>query len=266
MRRVGVDHADSYGYVRAMAHLYNALRCEELISVPWRDMEEFITLHGDEYHVKNDISEELTSNLSRLCLSEGLPIKALAKHPRKTSKLSTKSREPSHIKPSKIIGTLDDMLCPPKNASTEITVDQVEATLVAMAKRETIKNVKGDPLYAQWNKHHRLSPSQLLMVLEECLIEETPKLSFNYYALHRICFKLLHVIENPIHDQFMGWIPDPPGPKANRFLNLPMLTHYLFEHDKQFGSGEKPMLKMAARVIEGFLSKAENDGQTKIII
>jgi len=267
LQRVGIDHADSYGYVKTMAHLYNSMRCEKLLTTPWLDMEEFIAHHGKEYLITKAEPEELSAHLSRLCLAEGVPFEALAKDSRATGGSIVKGGKgnPRKIKSSKIMGALDDMLFPGKDLSAVITLNQIEAHLVERAERKGKQDAKQDLLYAQWNETHRLGPVQLLTILEECLVEESPKLFFNYYALHRICFSLLRNIEKLMHSEYMRWIPDPPGPRSNMNLNVPMLTHFIFEHDKHFKSGKQTMLKMAAQVMEKFLSKEGNNGQTKIL-
>lgn len=101
----------------------------------------------------------------------------------------------------------------------------------------------------------------MLTILEECILDEQPKLLFNYYALQKACWIVLANIESSMHDEFLAWLQ---APNPNMNYNLTMVPLFIFQKDMQAQPGHQIMLMRAARVLREFLEEEGNDGLTGI--
>lgn len=147
MQRGGLANLNAYRYVMAMAHLYNALRCENLISSPWQDMEDFIALHGQEYVINKKPLGGLKTHWSCLHLAARGSMQAFAKDTQGVGNFRKRSKKGARlIQPSAIIASFQDRLCPIDGVQQDIVVEKFEAYLSRRAEKEGKKHATHDPL------------------------------------------------------------------------------------------------------------------------
>lgn len=68
-------------------------------------------------------------------------------------------------------------------------------------------------LRQKWNKLHWIGTLQLLAAIKDALYVEEPKLSFNYFGMHKRCIDILRLIRAKEHHKFLqyfttGYMPD----------------------------------------------------------
>lgn len=246
-------------YAASAAHLYNAARTEDCLPSRWPDMETLIDLYGRSDIFLGAPPKTISAYSHHHLVARGFSATNFAKD--RSGEFEYSDRGARGLKVPKILETMQEFLCQSDATKTDINVDLMERFLHQTAHRKAAKNT---------GSSHRVSPLQLLILLEQVMEEEEAKLVFNYYALHYHCWMLLFKIYMELRDEFTAWLPSGKRNGNPNFL-LHFLPPYIFgtmlkESGKKGGTkggkdgtGEENILSRVGRVMDVYISEKAQD-------
>ena len=259
-QEAGIAFANACGSVLHCAHLYSALRREELMTSVWSDMDLVLHMHPPEHIFIGEPPTAIDGYLKRLCLAAGFSANLLAKNKRQTRPSASKAG--ARILRTKDISPISEMFksryCE-YEGRTKLSLDNVdtifekhidddeetgskESSIWAAPRINIIikegpprdPNIKGaEPTkpHDGLRKTQRITgaavhPIQLLNAIHNAIQSETLALTFDYFRLHFICWELLHAIKESL-DTYLSNILGPSnyGVRENR---LPDVVFFIF--------------------------------------
>lgn len=245
----------------AAACLYNAVRKEGYLDLPWQDM------------------ELLIENYDSAKIFDGQPPKD-AKDAKDYYNHFAKSIDSYYVKKSgkkrksqvsEILKPFEKLLCQTDPAKTEISVDVIEEFLHRTAHLQGIRKKKQDALRDHWNKNHTLKPTELLTLLKECLNENEPMLHFNHYAFYKSCFLLLRLVEEELCDEFNTFMSTLPFPFCGHmdedfsWLSAMVLLEFHVTMEPKHGPPPDKWLVRVAGVFKKFIQRYAGKPDGKMI-
>ena len=240
----GMANANATEYISAVAHLYNAAKNEQLLGELWPDMEEIISLHGPDDIFLGQPPRNSAQYLSSYLIVRGLSAQVFAKG-RLTKGAKHSPRVPRSLKSSELMNSFERLLCQKDPSDSDITVEYIEKLLHQIARSQKARDLR-----RQWGTMKSLDSVQLLMLLEECIAAEEPKLKFNYGALNEQCFLLLATIEIAMKGMFANWLSRSTGPIRNMNRYQYLLPMFVFCRDV-----DNTILSMVGQTMEDFIRR-----------
>lgn len=83
---------------------------------------------------------------------------------------------------------------------SQLLNDLAQSEISNKSKRELSRGLK-----RKWTTAQTLSPLQLLAALRERMIDEEPRLIFNYFGMHQRCVELMRLIRTEIHSNLVQY-------------------------------------------------------------
>ncbi|CAF9939483.1 MAG: hypothetical protein ALECFALPRED_008148 [Alectoria fallacina] len=248
-QKTGMAGANAMQYIPSVAHLYNAAKNESLLNGLWPDMEELISLHGSDGIFLGQPPRDSAQYLSSYLIMRGFSAQTFANR-RSNKNVKRSIKGPRLLKSSQLMDSFERLLCQSDPSDSDITVEYIETLLHRIARSRTTQSQKARDLQGQWGTSKSLDSVQLLMLLEECIAAEEPKLTFNYNALNEQCFLILATIELTTKGMFARWVSKSAGPihNMNRYQHL--LPMFIFCRDYN-----NIILSMAGRTMQDFIQR-----------
>ena len=187
MEEFGRTLVNEWGTVIYPAYLYNAIQQEGLVNLHWPDMDKILEFHGEDRIFFGGKPKDLQDSLSKIKLAAGMSPQAVVAE-KKGKKLDWQqyksSKGPRGLRESTVIADIfRERYC--RNGSIDLTFANVEKVLNGLSNKAEGKTLSSRRfLKRRWNASHKLSPLQLLTALRERLIDEEPKLIFDYFGMH----------------------------------------------------------------------------------
>ena len=271
LQREGIRELNGSAYGMSMAHLYNAAQTEGNLTNNWPDMEKFIGFHGDGELFTGGRPRTVEQYLTQFLLVQGVSSQQFAKD-RRHKGFKYAADGPRRLKTSEFAESFEKLLCKTDPTQTDLNVDLIETLLHRMAHSQSKKG-KQEVIRQSWEKSHALTPIQLLTLLEKCMLEEEPKLAFNYCAIFESSWHLLALIATELGTEFIDSL-NSGAPKHDR-NNINQCLHYLPQpifaklakerkRSKAVATKED-ILARVARVIDDFVSKNAKDPSPTVI-
>lgn len=249
LQKKGMANGNATQYMTSVAHLYNAVKNEGLLGELWPDMEELISLHGPDDIFLGQPPRNSAQYLSSYLIVRGFSAQTFATR-RLNKKVIKSTKGPRLLKSSELMNSFEKLLCQSDPSDSDITVEYIETLLHKIARRRTTQSQKTRDLRGQWSAKKSLNPVQLLMLLEECIAAEEPKLQVNYGALNEQCFLLLATIELTMKGMFARWVSKSAGPIRNMNKYQHLLPMFIFCRDQ-----DNVILSMVGRTMEEFIRR-----------
>jgi hypothetical protein len=191
LKELGIAHCNAFGTGVFPAHLYNALQQKP----SWPDMDKLIDLHTPERVFLGGRPTTTDNCFKQACLMLGHSVADFAVNQRRGPKRVVVSKNgPRGLEEvTPLCAFFRQGLCEQKPMA--IVVHDIEELLNKQAQEEALKqNPKSKILRHEWSRYGRLTPTQLLEALRTSLAIELPKLSFNYFDLHRQSIEMLRKV------------------------------------------------------------------------
>lgn len=143
-------------------------------------------------------------------------------------------------------------------ARPSITTEHIEALLKQDVQT---KGSQRAALQDRWRRSYKLSPAQLLVLLQDAIAKDGSMLQLDYFSLDRQCFGVLRKIEAEMHASLVDWynltqrknIDRPPNEVAWA------LPDFIFERynedDPEAGQIGRDMLFKASRTMQAFVER-----------
>lgn len=250
MHEAGIALVNGWGSVLYLAHLYSFLQTEGWISVRWPDMDRLIEYHHQHRMFNGCKPDTLKKAFFRLCTMLGFDAESLLTSyvksveicgasellvlpPVSMERLIPSGNGPSGLVESSIVSEIfRDRYA--RNGSLDLSIENVTALLDDLANAEDEKQPQSGPrpsglLKRKWQGTETLSTLQLLTALREKLIDEEPRLMFNYFGMHQRCIELMQDIRSEFHDQLMEDHDNPPKDVIEEEHQLPLLIFWIFK-------------------------------------
>lgn len=245
----------------AAAHLYNAMRNEGYLPSRWPDMEKLIDLYGSSDIFLGAPPKTVAAYIKHNLVARGSSITNFAKNKRGEIDFSEKGVR--LLKVPEIMKTFEKFLCQKRKDRTDMNVDLMEKVLLQTAHRQ---NTQKEQETDKKGSSDVLSPVQLLILLEQRMAEEQPKLVFDYFNLNRSCWMLLLAVYKEIREEFTAYLPQ-EFRGVNRNIMLHTLPTFIFIQFAMEGgkkdAGKENILSRVGRVMDAYISeKAQNPSPT----
>lgn len=196
-QQLGLIVALDHGAITAAAHLCNAARQEKMISACWQELEELIAVWTPEKIYIGPSPTDPEAYNRRYLLIEGVSADSFAVNRRgafcNTSKKGR--RDPFKITP--LLDALYWRFC------------QLEThKKVTAEKLEVLLNTKecSPSLRQNVSRNQKLTPVQLLTLLEGAFTEDERIIKIDYMGIHKKCMDMLRRLEEALREPFMCFL------------------------------------------------------------
>ena len=242
---LGVSLANAWSSILTTAQIYNAVRQEKLLSLPWKDMEMLISLQSEETFFVGEHPKSPEEYVKRFALNMGYSATNFAKDHRENAPIASKKgpRGLSELCPTAklCVGRYCE-----NNATVAWTREAVE--LIFKSKLEDDGNATEKatddkaPTGAKDKSKEKQSASgglirmpkklftsrpavEFLEVLANALQAEELEMSFDYLLMHRFCWMLLRTIHEACRPQLLMTFGSGYIEQENQ---LPFVVGYIF--------------------------------------
>ena len=223
-QELGVTFANAWSSILTTAQIYNAVRQERLLAVPWKDMEMMISLQSEETFFVGEHPKSPEEYVRRFALNMGYSAAIFAKDHRENAPIASKKgpRGLSDLCPTA-------RLCTGRYCDNEPTVawtreavelifkskleDDDDGTETATddkapagaTDKPKVKQSASGGLIRMPKKRFTSSPAvEFLEVLANALQAEELEMSFDYLLMHRWSWKLLRTIHEACRPQLQN--------------------------------------------------------------
>ncbi|KAL4970641.1 uncharacterized protein BDV14DRAFT_54 [Aspergillus stella-maris] len=206
-QEIAITFAGAWGSIMYSAHLYNALEMEKRVNNLWIDMELVMAWHEEIFVGSRPTDPE--GYMKKFNLSTGLSASAFARNRRRTTRLPESKSGPKGIQPlANVSHMFHERYCDGtrKAGFSETDIknlldngkwnnewEEEEGDEKTISLTRTLRT-KSSTLKKNLLSTRRLPPSDLLLVLRNTIQSEAPELSFDYLALHRMCWRLFKAL------------------------------------------------------------------------
>lgn len=237
-QELGVTFANAWGSIINTAQIYNAVRQEELLSRPWKDMEMIISLQSEETFFVGERPKGLEEYVRRLELNMGYSATIFAKDRRKNTPIASKKgpRGLSELCPTARLCT--GRYCENKStvAWTKEAVESIfrskleddgddKAATGAKDKDKVKQSTSGALIDMPKGRSASRPAVDFLEVLANALHAEQLEMSFDYLLMHRFCWRLLREIHEACRPQLSKVFG---GGYIEQENQLPFVVGYIF--------------------------------------
>lgn len=224
----------AWGSIMYTAHLYNALRSEKLLESNWIDMSMVMHWH-DEIFV-GERPKNPKDYLKRFCLSMGYSARAFARNRRHKDRVPTSKNGPKGINAiSNVSRTFVERYCY-GSEQTNFTESDLEKLLAQGVWEEdsdsegedaiiSMSRTRKDTNKKRWEPSRPLTAPEVLNALRNTIQSEAIEMSFDYLALHRICWSLLRSINEECEDDLRKYFG---AGCVETETQLPFIVGYIF--------------------------------------
>jgi hypothetical protein len=259
---------NAWGSVMSCAHLYNAVQ-DKSQKLTWKDMDVVLGLQEPETFFIGETPKTPDDCLKRFALAMGASAATLAKSTRKKKGLTLSKRGPKGLKElGTLLQTFRSSICDP-NGPKDIRAEDVQKILEKSSwSYELDENNKAATVFRDSDvvqdkaRTKQLPVDKCLGLTRDVLHAEMIEVSFDYFRLHRQCWRLLrHVKEHCRDDLIRIFGPD----YIEKESQLPFIVGYILisassteqldELKSKLPSAQitSKLLKDAAYVLEGMI-------------
>ncbi|EXJ91614.1 hypothetical protein A1O3_00162 [Capronia epimyces CBS 606.96] len=254
----GVTFCNAWGSVLFSGHLYNAVRQEKLSDHYWKDMELLFGLQDVQHMFTGDHPTAADQYFRRFCLAMGYSASNFARNRRRTHN-GTASVSASAAGPRGLVkqAPVSRMFMPRYSHGAErmnMSAEDVEKILaksnwlevdadndsdeernreeerVPVTLERQSKPSSNSHLKKKWETRHQLSVVQLLRTLRSSLQVEIIEFSFDYFSMHRNCWRLLRNVKEATKDRMRQIFGSDYLDKESQ---LPSVVGYIFMYMAQ---------------------------------
>jgi hypothetical protein len=208
LHKAGTAVAETWGSILYVAHLYNTLRQNSELSIPWPDIETFVSIYSPEVLFVGGLPSTLEDCLKRYCLMMGVAPQTFAKDRLTRNKggnnpkLLLSPKGPRAWAESSPIVSIFKERYVTLTGSVDWSLHKIEALLNKAANKNAVPN--------RSKKANQLSTLELLHALQDALSVEAPALTYDYLGMHFECMDLLRSLRTQLQDRLVVYF----GPEA----------------------------------------------------
>lgn len=243
---LGVTLANAWSSILTTAQIYNAVRQEKLLSLPWKDMEMLISLQSEETFFVGEHPKSPEEYVKRFALNMGYSATMFAKDHRENAPIASKKgpRGLSELCPTAklCVGRYCE-----NNATVAWTREAVELLFKSKLEddddngtenatddkaptgakdKSKVKQSASGGLIRMPKKRFTSRPAvEFLEVLANALQAEELEMSFDYLLMHRFCWMLLRNIHEACRPQLLNIFG---GGYIEQENQLPFVVGYIF--------------------------------------
>lgn len=221
----------AWGSIISCAHLYNAVQESKTQKITWKDMDVMIALQDPKTLFIGEPPTGADDCLKRFALALGASAAKMAKSTRKKKGLTLSKRGPKGLKElGPILQTFKGRFCD-GNGQNDIRSEDVQNILVnAGWNYEFDENSRPAEIYKDIDeapmrklvKH--LSVAKLVGLLRDLLHAEMIEIQYDYFRLHRQCWRLLRFLKARCREDFISMY----GPEyIGKESQLPFIVGYV---------------------------------------
>lgn len=209
---VSIGLANAFGSIISVAHLYNALRREETLKSAWKDMEVVRNLQSSAILYAGETPTAPEEYLRQLALCMGRPDPTLAQD-------ETQAKSKAPVEDARLLSTcpfLPQLLAgryAANKSSLSTDLDNVQLYFKALYSKPEDDGLSApseydasDDFETRVKRRWTLSASDFLEALTCSINDDGLCLTFDYFAMHRLCWSLLQNINKVIASQLESLI------------------------------------------------------------
>ncbi|KAJ9612123.1 hypothetical protein H2200_003720 [Cladophialophora chaetospira] len=277
----GVTFANAWGSVLFTAHLYSALTAEKVATGRWKDMDLLLSIQDQERMFVGEAPKSADQYLRRYSLAMGYSASNFAKNKRRQNRATASAAGPRSLREQAEVSRMFMQRYVRGGSTTEMTTQDVENVLEKsnwleldadegdagpVLERQTKAEVKSR-LKDKWKTKQQISIPDLLRTLRMSLQAEIVEFSFDYFLMHRQCWRLLRTLKDATQPRMTEIFGQGYLERENQ---LPFLVGYIFllmSQDQDiakeaglrlpsanFRTASRELLERAAVVLEGMIS------------
>jgi hypothetical protein len=209
-QEISIMFVNAWGSVMSCAHLYNAVQGGRTQAMAWRDMDVVLAFQNSKTFFIGKAPVDADECLKRFALALGASAGNLAKSTRKKKGLTLSKRGPKGLKElGPILQTFKGRLCD-GNGQNDIRFEDVQKVLenanwdfglnedgrVDQVYKDTDETLSRTPIT-------HLTVAKLLGLLCDLLHVEMIEIQYDYFRLHRQCWRLLRFIKDRCRDDLI---------------------------------------------------------------
>lgn len=251
-----VTFAQAWGSITFSAHLYDALRQEKLLNEHWTDMELLFSVQNEEHLLVGNRPNTAEQYFRRFCLTMGYSASNFARNRRAHAQAAVSASGPRTLEERAPVSRLLVQKYVYGVATGDMTIQDVETILNSsnwpqvedsdeesslVVERQTNAEKKSG-LKKRWDAKNQVSMVDLLRTLRLSLQAEIMEFSFDYFLMHRQCWRLLRAIKEATQSRMTEIFGQGYLEKENQ---LPFLVGYIF---MQMAQDEKLAKKVGLRL------------------
>ncbi|KAH7079740.1 hypothetical protein FB567DRAFT_607183 [Paraphoma chrysanthemicola] len=235
-----IGFVNACGSVMYCAHLYNAVRKENLLTTPWPDMDLALELRSPTDFFVSGVPDNPKDYLTRFILAAGFSAANFSsEEPGRRKKDGRRSRRGRHMlkELAPVLQTFKQRYCE-NHPRMDLRAEDVEHILTKGKCPYTLDedgypvDIEAElPASIPASDKPRAPPKtqmkmvSLLSILRASIHSEILELSFDYLTLHRTCWPLLRALKAATHDPLVEIF----GPQyITRETQLPLVVGYIF--------------------------------------
>ncbi len=260
IQKAGLGLVSACGTAILPAHLYNALRQKHDPIGIWLDMDSILETHGEERIFVGKAPRGIQDSYKRSCLAIGISAESFARKRRITAVEPSKEGPRGLEQSSPILEILREGYC--NRGSVALTAHNIEALLNEQANGSVRR---------QWEKSSKLTSLQLMTALESCILEELPKLMFDYFSFHTRSLELLRNLRSSLHESLVKYI----GPQyldnesqlpfvAMHVLSIASSAQEITKQIRTRAETSSVILEAAGSVVQAFIDEQGGAEVTKV--
>ncbi|PVH92820.1 hypothetical protein DM02DRAFT_698351 [Periconia macrospinosa] len=256
-----IAFVNAWGAVMSCAHLYNAVGGRSRTDMRWKDLEVVIGLHDPKTFFIGEAPTTSDECLKRFALAMGASAANLARSTRTKKGLTLSKKGPKGLKElGAVLQTFRARICG-ANGPKDIRAEDVQKILDNSTwdyeldaednAEQVYKDIGGDTKAAP---KKQLPVNKCVGLVRDLLHAETVEVSFDYFRMHRQCWRLLRVVKNHCRADLIRIY----GPEyLDKESQLPFVVGYVLmtaTSTQQIGDMPKarlPGVQVTSQVLEG---------------
>jgi hypothetical protein len=203
----GIAFANAWGSVMSCAHLYNAVNGGKTQDLLWKDFDIVIGLQEPKTFFVGEAPTTPDECLTRFALAMGASAANLAKSTRTKRGLIHSKKGPKGLKElGAIMQAFRSRICD-ANGPKDIRAEDVQKVLESSSwqyelddgdnAQQIFKDIGESPKKAPASQ---LSTSKCVGLIRDLLHGEVLEIAFDYFRLHRQCWRLLRMVKDHVRD------------------------------------------------------------------
>ena len=211
----GVAFANAWGSIIFTAHLHNAISAEKILSGRWRDMELLLGIQDQSRMFAGTPPHSPEQYFRRFSLAMGYSATNFARNRRRQNQAAASTAGPRSIQEQAPVSRMFMPRYVHGRETTDMTTQDVENILEKSSWLEVDDHDEGDALVLDrqdkadgksrlkdsWKAKQRVSIPDLLRTLRISLQAEIFEFSFDYFLMHRQCWRLLRMVKDATQPQ-----------------------------------------------------------------
>lgn len=259
----GIAFINAWGSVMACAHLYNAVNGTSGVqNLTWKDMDVVIGLQDPKTFFIGDAPDSPDDCLKRFALAMGASAANLARSTRTKRGLIHSRKGPKGLKElGPVVQTLRARICD-ANGPRDIRAEDVQkiiensgwdVDLDDEGNAQQIYRDVGEAPKHKLKEGKRLPVAKCLGLVRDLVHAEIVEVSFDYFRMHRQCWRLLRAVKDQCRDDLIRFY----GPDyIEKESQLPFVVGYVLmtaSRTQQAGElfkARQPGVEVTSRVLE----------------